>query len=627
MSPAAADMRPGRDGFSLRTRPARWFELLVARDDLTAAVETLARTGRVELETHSEPTSRMRLPDLHDRLEEYHRLAQQYQAYWPAGPFSPSTTPGHPTDTLDRALSRLHGWREAADPLVREMEHLASERDTLNLLDEMLLNLGDSPLRLDQLARAGPAMASRLFVLPPRSRVREVPTGVISTGVRGQRHDFLLALGPQEEVAALEQEVVLQKGRRLAFHGCLQDGVGASRRVLRERLATIAEEEERLGGQLEALQARHELEQALGDIARLEWFLSHVASLPVTENFAWVTGWTSDLQDQELRQALEAAGVRGLLRYPEPPRDKRPPMVMHNPWWARPFELFARLLGTPDQNEADPSRLLALFVPLMFGYMFGDVGQGAVLLAAGLALQRRWPASQLLIPAGASSILFGLLFGSVFSREDLLPALWLHPFAEPVIVLVAPLVGGVLILVLGLVLNGIEARWRGEARRWWQQEAATVLLYLGLVAAFFHSAGLWLALAGLVWYFTGSLPHAEGAYGRVLAQDAGLLLEHALQLAVNTLSFARVGAFALAHSGLSTAVATLADTADAPVVSGLIMVLGNALIIALEGLVVSIQTTRLVLFEFFIRFLRGEGRGFRPLAAPPVPEQAQRSQE
>ena len=614
--------------FSLRTVPALWFELLVARDDLTAAVEALARTGSVELETHSEPTTRMRLPDLHDRLEEYHRLAQQYQAYWPEGPFQPTTTPGHPTATLGRALDRLYAWRDAADPLVREMERLGSERETLYLLDEMLLNLGDSPLRLDRFAKAGPALASRLFVLPPRTRLSQLPPGVISTGVQGQHHDFLLAVGPPDEIATLEQEMVLLKGRRLGFHEVLQDGVGASRRALHSRLDAIVDEEERLAKQLQSLQAEYGLNQALGDVARLEWFLTHVASLPVTENFAWITGWTSDLDDTVLQKALAEANVRGLLRFPEPPRDKQPPMVMHNPWWARPFELFARLLGTPDQNEADPSRLLALFVPLMFGYMFGDVGQGALLFVAGLFLQRRWPVTKLLLPAGASSIFFGFLFGSVFSREDLIPALWLHPFSEPVRVLVTPLVGGVLVLLLGLALNGIEARWRGEARRWWQQEAATIVLYLGVIGSFFHSAGAWLALAGLVWYFTGSLPHCQGRYARVLAQDLGLLLEHALQLGVNTLSFARVGAFALAHSGLSTTVTALAETTASPVGSGLIMVLGNALIIALEGLVVSIQTTRLVLFEFFIRFLRGEGRGFRPLAAPPVPEQAQqRSKE
>jgi len=87
-------------------------------------------------------------------------------------------------------------------------------------------------------------------------------------------------------------------------------------------------------------------------------------------------------------------------------------------------------------------------------------------------------------------------------------------------------------------------------------------------------------------------------------------------LAVNTLSFARVGAFALAHAGLSSAVIALADTVIHPLAVALVLFIGNVVILVLEGLVVSIQTTRLVLFEFFIRFLRAEGRAFHPLLAP-----------
>jgi V/A-type H+-transporting ATPase subunit I len=47
-----------------------------------------------------------------------------------------------------------------------------------------------------------------------------------------------------------------------------------------------------------------------------------------------------------------------------------------------------------------------------------------------------------------------------------------------------------------------------------------------------------------------------------------------------------------------------------------VLVIGNAAIIALEGLVVGIQTTRLILFEFFIRFLSAQGRPFEPLTPP-----------
>jgi V/A-type H+-transporting ATPase subunit I len=93
------------------------------------------------------------------------------------------------------------------------------------------------------------------------------------------------------------------------------------------------------------------------------------------------------------------------------------------------------------------------------------------------------------------------------------------------------------------------------------------------------------------------------------------LAEELPRLAVNTLSFVRVGAFALAHAGLSAAVNALAaDLPAAPAVA--VIALGNAVVMLIEVVVVSVQTTRLVLFEFFIRFMRGTGRPFRPIAPP-----------
>jgi V/A-type H+-transporting ATPase subunit I len=101
-----------------------------------------------------------------------------------------------------------------------------------------------------------------------------------------------------------------------------------------------------------------------------------------------------------------------------------------------------------------------------------------------------------------------------------------------------------------------------------------------------------------------------------LAPAAGHVFEQIFQLAVNTLSFTRVGAFALAHAGLSSAIVALAASAGHPLAAFLVMLLGNLIVLVLEGLVVSIQTTRLILFEFFIRFLTAQGRPFRPLPPP-----------
>jgi V/A-type H+-transporting ATPase subunit I len=266
--------------------------------------------------------------------------------------------------------------------------------------------------------------------------------------------------------------------------------------------------------------------------------------------------------------------------------------------------------------------VLALVVPLLFGYMFGDLGQGAVLAAAGWWLAGRGhDLARLLILGGLSSMVFGLLFGSVFAREDLIPALWLHPLEEPVAILAVPLAFAVLLLSLGQLLAALGALWRGELGRWLLRDLGFLVLYLGLMGTLLRPDLGWVALAGGLWYLTGSFLTHRRMLGALAA--IGHLLESGMQILVNTLSFARVGAFALAHSSLSAAVVTLSEGAPWWG-AALILVLGNALIIALEGLVVSIQTTRLVLFEFFNRFLRGTGRVFRPLPAPPEVVEASR---
>jgi len=128
-------------------------------------------------------------------------------------------------------------------------------------------------------------------------------------------------------------------------------------------------------------------------------------------------------------------------------------------------------------------------------------------------------------------------------------------------------------------------------------------------------AGL-LWLVGMTWYVLGHARRRRGI-AHLLAALASVL-DETMRLGINTLSFARVGAFALAHAGLSAAMVSLADAVPGALLAGLVMLVGNVVVLALEGLVVSVQTTRLILLEFFMRFLGGEGRIFRPLRAPDV---------
>jgi V/A-type H+-transporting ATPase subunit I len=601
---------------SLRPARTRWFELLAPREELAWVVETLARTRSVELEIHSDSNVVVNLPDLQEQMAEYHHLAQRYQEYWKHIELQPDMMSGMPAQILGIALARLRKWVAAAGPLVKHIESLRAERAELLLVESMLKTDVEGKMDYSLLAAAGPSLAVRLFVMPPAYRLTTVTGNLLYCKCSSEQHEFLLAAGLPADLETFRNEVAAQKGRILTLpawlHGRRESALGQ----VRQRLQRIHHERTRLRRQIDAMARSYKLAGALGDVSRLEWFLTHVTALPVSENFAWVTGWTNDLDGQRLPQALTEAHANAIVHYPPAPAGLRPPMVLQNPWWARPFELFAGMLGTPAGDEADPSRLVALLVPLLFGYMFGDVGQGFVLLLAGLLLQHRWPLLRILIANGAASMLFGVVFGSVFGREDVIPALWVHPIEQPLAVLAVPLVAGVLVLLLGLLLNALGAWWRGELRRWLQVDAAVLVMYLSLLAALFMPGSLAVTMFGLGWYLAGSLGNISNKPLARAAVALGSLVEQLMQLLINSISFVRVGAFALAHAGLSLAFTIMAESTGSLVAGLLLMLLGNVIVIMLEGLVVTIQTTRLVLFEFFIRFLRGSGRTFHPLLMP-----------
>ena len=601
---------------SLRPARTRWFELLAPREELARVVETLARTRSVELEIYSERNVVVNLPDLQEQMAEYHQLAQRFQEYWKHYESPTDTLSGMPAQILGIALARLHKWVAAAGPLVKHIESLRAERAELLLIESMLKVDVEGKMDYSLLAAAGPSLAVRLFVMPPAYRLTASTGNLLYCKCSSEQHAFLLAAGLPADLETFRNEVAAQKGRMLTLpawlHGRRESALGQ----VRQRLQRIHHERTRLRRQTDAMARSYKLAGALGDISRLEWFLTHVTALPVSQNFAWVTGWTNDLDGQRLPQALADVHANAIVRYPPAPDGLRPPMVLQNPWWARPFELFAAMLGTPADDEADPSRLVALLVPLLFGYMFGDVGQGFVLLLAGLLLQHRWPLLRILIANGAASMLFGVVFGSVFGREDVIPALWVHPIEQPLAVLAVPLVAGVLILLLGLLLNALGAWWRGGLRRWLQVDAAVLLMYLSLLAALFMPGSLVVTMFGLGWYLAGSLGNISNKPLARATAALGSLVEQLMQLLINSISFVRVGAFALAHAGLSLAFTIMAESTGSLVAGFLLMLLGNVIVILLEGLVVTIQTTRLVLFEFFIRFLRGSGRTFRPLLIP-----------
>jgi V/A-type H+-transporting ATPase subunit I len=182
------------------------------------------------------------------------------------------------------------------------------------------------------------------------------------------------------------------------------------------------------------------------------------------------------------------------------------------------------------------------------------------------------------------------------------------------LILLVPLVAGTLVLTLGVALHLVGSCWRGEAGSRGVSDLAQLLVYWGLLLMFLDPGFGWMALIGVL-LCAGNQVRIRRPLGD-LAAGLGNLAQSTFELLLNTLSFARVGAFALAHAALESAVVALSGSTRILGLAILIAVIGNLVVIILEGLVVTIQTTRLVLFEFFAHFFEGEGRQFRPMAAP-----------
>lgn len=600
----------------LRPAATRWFEVLCPRDEGVRAVAELAGTGAVETQVRPDAAEDFPLRHLARGLAEYQELYARYGPYWERGQLRKTPLVEAPDLVLRRALGRIHAWRGDADSLIALLQDSEEELARLQWLARILERISGSSLDFALIGESGPVLGSFCTILP-RAAEPTLSDRFILRSVPWEDERCLMLLGPLEDLEQARQQIKGVKGRIIERPTWLRGNarealslVSAHRELLSRRILHLYAE-------LDGLFDDYDLEVVLGEVAWLDWFATHVGGVEAaSDHLVWITGWTNDLGGRSLARALDRSGTRALLRLSPPPHGVRPPQILDNPAWLRPFEVFTRALGVPGADEADPTPLVAVVVPLLFGYMFGDVGQGLVLLAAGWWLRRRFQAARLLIAGGASAVFFGLLFGSLFAREDLIPPFWLHPLEQPLQVLLVPLLFAALLLSLGQLLSGLGALRRGEFGRWLLTDAGFLLLYLGLIGWVSEVVTPWPSLMGLLWYLGGSFLVDRRLLGTLAA--VGHLAERGLQILVNTLSFARVGAFALAHAALSAAVVTMADAVGSWVGALLIMVLGNLLIIFLEGLVVSIQATRLVLFEFFNRFLRGTGRVFRPLPPPPV---------
>ena len=304
---------------------------------------------------------------------------------------------------------------------------------------------------------------------------------------------------------------------------------------------------------------------------------------------------------------------------------KEAPVMLDTPNLFKPFEELIENFSYPSYNEMNPTILFAFTFLLMFGMMFGDIGHGAVLCIAGyFILQNKKKLKilgKILISTGMSAILFGILYGSFFGFHNLIPHLLFSPMENINSILYFSLTIGIAIISLSMVLN-IFSKIRSKE-------------YENL---FFGSSGLlWLLL---YWFFIGIMVKTflfdmSVQYELYIALFILLIIfimflyknknfiktiletsMEVMEYATNTVSFIRLGAFTLSHAALFLALFSITDiitkNQNEGIAYWLSIIIGNVIIVVLEGIVVTIQTLRLEYYEFFKRFYHGGGTKYQP---------------
>ena len=386
------------------------------------------------------------------------------------------------------------------------------------------------------------------------------------------------------------------------------------------------------------------------------------ATLEAGGSLRWVEGWVPARAAGPLAQDLKTlTGGQIAVTVRDPLDGEAVPTLLTRQWGTKGFEKMVANYGAPVYGTVDPTQVVSLTYVLFFAVMFGDVGQGFCIFLAGILLGRGIPGllgweatAPVFRKVGLAAMVSGLVYGSVFSSETLLVPLtrtvtgWFGPPADHFFSLMpidspTKLFGffgftiglGVIVNSVGLVFNLVNNL---KLRRW----EAAFLPKTGVAGTLFFWYGLFFALrvlwggqpVGWDWlgfglplavlllgpsvvrWASGRSPFEEGPgmFGMSVVTET---LETFTYFLSNTLSFLRVGAFALSHAVLSLIFYTLGGLAAQGaswgwVFGALIIVLGNVLILGLEGLIVAIQILRLEYYEFFSKFFNETGTEFRP---------------
>lgn len=395
---------------------------------------------------------------------------------------------------------------------------------------------------------------------------------------------------------------------------------------LNKRMASIPQEQKEVDRKLSALSDQWCSKLTIWrDVLRdtLE-ANSIVSSFGETDLTFVLVGWVPAKDYDTLARGLEDnIGERVLVKElpMTPDMKKRAPIALKNPQPARPFESLVNLLAIPRYGHIDPTKLMALFLPVFFGMILGDIGYGSILLLVCLGALRKVKTGiirdivTVLAIGSGWAIIFGFLYGELFGTlgEHLgMHAIWLDRGSAEYVssLLLMTIAVGVVHITLGLILGIWEAF--NEKNRNHLLERGGMLI--GLISLFL-----------LVGQLANILPDQvrTPAVGGLLIGITllgvplgwlGILMGpiEFIGLIGNILSYLRIAAIGLASVYLAKVANDMAGMVGNVVVGAILAILIHALNLVLGAFSPTIHSLRLHYVEFFRKFYQGGGRPYQP---------------
>ncbi len=620
-------------------------KLRLIADDTQLAANVLAALSVVHLEEMSDEEELLLDNPAHDFQDSFHSILSRYKkihAYIPGSTIEDLTLTRSTLLTVDQLsvvdekLKQL--WAEVSQH-EEQQRQLKEQSSAVNQLLGSLQRFINLDIDLRRLGRQSQFLNVQTGMVASSNtdqlrRALSISGYVLDRFYTSEGADFVIIVGSAEQAEEVQELLRSADFRELTIPEEFTDHPQTVSDKLKAKQQDINNSLQQQQQQLQELvQSNQALLQQAGQLVYQAMPYAYVAAyLKGKGRLVTLQGWVPESRVKEIERSLE-----GRLEYPyqlifeSPTQDELSsvPTKLRQNWLIRPFNSLIKQYGLPQYGEYDPGILFALSYTLMFGMMFGDIGHGGVILVAALMFIRRMPALAVIGSlAGASSVLFGFLYGSLFGYEHIVHPLWMSPMEDPQLVLRLALYWGIGFLIIANLLSIRNAWVMGLYRQALYSPLGITGLVFYLLAVFYlitvdflpSIAGmgikLLIVITMLMMLYYQWLESSGSLVERVM-----VVMVEGLEIVINnvssTLSFLRIAAFSLNHIALATAVFTLAAMLDT-FGHGVAIVLGNIFIIVLEGAIVAIQCLRLEYYEGFSRFFSGKGKPYQPLKIDPI---------